>query len=387
MVMRAVAACVVATTMGGLACNLGAGPSDDVVILPDALTCASSSWNVIHDFGGMYNRPAGLRERDGKLYVSVDGLGVVSLPATGGEPVRLSYDVPRDLWISGASLYYTFVDGELMQMPIEGGTPAVVRDGKTPPWMSPSQSSNGVAFDANYFYWALLSGAGDGSLERTALVDGTTEQVATLPGRNDNFYGYAGELWAASADTLFLAPAANGVTYAMPLAGGAMRALAPPTLPSGAALYALGVNASGVLWSIQSRVTQTATRPIDSKSSLALSDLADPAGAAARPFWPGKPVGLRLETSYADGDRGWIAAGTETLADGSRHVSVWSIDAAGNGARLGCGPTLPDGVGGVVTAAVASDAVYAVVETELEPPERYVAPNDTLVRLDRARSK
>jgi len=148
------------------------------------------------------------------------------------------------------------------------------------------------------------------------------------------------------------------------------------------------VNASGVLWSVESRVTQTAARPIDSRSSLALSDLADPAGAAARPFWPGKPVGLRVAAgqSDADRDRGWIAKGTETLADGSRHVSVWSVDAAGNGARLGCGPTLPDNVGYVATAAVTSTAVYAVVETELQPPDRYVLPNFTLVRLDRAAS-
>ena len=83
----------------------------------------------------------------------------------------------------------------------------------------------------------------------------------------------------------------------------------------------------------------------------------------------------------ADGDRGWIATGTETLADGSLHVSVWSVDGAGNGARLGCGPALPVTFGNVATAAVTSDAVYAVVESETDLPELYF--NYTLVRLDR----
>jgi hypothetical protein len=221
-------------------------------------------------------------------------------------------------------------------------------------------------------------------LQRTALADGTTQQLATLPGRADHEYnGYAAPLWAASGDTLFLAPAVNGVTYAVPLAGGAMRTLAAPLPPAGAAVYALGVNRSGILWSVQSSVTKTATTPIDSKSSLALSDLAAPPGAPARPFWPSKPVGLRLGpgATFADGDRGWIVMGTETLADESRHVSVWSVDDAGTGARLGCGPALPVYFGDVVTAAVTSDAVYAVVETEQDLPEVYF--NYTLVRLDR----
>jgi len=387
--MRAVGVCVLATTMGALACN-SAASGDDVVILPDALTCASSSWNVIYDFGGLTYVPAGLRESDGNLYVSVDGLGVVSLPATGGEPTRLSYDFARDLWIVGANLYYTYTVGGLMQVPIEGGTPAKVVDPQAPPWMSAAQSQTGVAVDANFFYWTLVPGTGtdDGWFERTALADGTTEQVATLPARTEKFNDYMGHLWAASGDTFFAAPAANGVSYAIALPGGAMRTLAAPPHPAGAAVYALGVNPGGVLWSAEWTVTPTPAKPIDSKSSLALSALADPPGAPARPFWPDKPKSLRPMSglSFADGDSGWIVTGTETLADGSRHVSVWSVDAAGNGARLGCGPTLPDNVGYVATAAVTSTEVYAVVETELQPPDRYVLPNFTLVRLDRAAS-
>jgi hypothetical protein len=98
-------------------------------------------------------------------------------------------------------------------------------------------------------------------------------------------------------------------------------------------------------------------------------------------------VGLRLEPgqSLADGDRGWIATGDETLADGSQHASVWSVDATGNGARLGCGPTLTPHSGGVITAAVASNAVYAVVEIAPDGIESDLYyPSYTLVRLDRA---
>src|SRR3954468_485088 len=143
MVMRAVAACVLATTMSGLACNPGAVPSDDVVILPDALTCASSNWNVIHDFGGLASVPAGLTERDGKLYVSIHGLGIVSLPATGGEPMALSLGAASQIWIRGANLYYTYEGGGLWQAPIEGGSSAVVLDAHAPPWISTMQWERG----------------------------------------------------------------------------------------------------------------------------------------------------------------------------------------------------------------------------------------------------
>jgi hypothetical protein len=305
--------------------------------------------------------------------------------------MALSVGAASQMWISGANLYYTQQGGGLMQSPIEGGTWAVVHGATEPPRMSPSQGEIGLALDANYFYWTLGPdpATDDDWLERTALADGTTQQVATFPGRAEKqLDGFAAVLWAASADTFFAAPAANGVTYAIPLAGGAMRTLAAPLHFAAEALYALGVNTGGVLWSIESSVTKTAAKPINSISILALSDLADPPGAPARAFWPGKPVGLRLGPgqSLADGDRGWIAMGTETLADGSRHLSVWSVDPAGNGARLGCGPTLPQDSGDTVTAAVTSNAVYAVAETKPEPPNDYVYPNYTLVRLDRARS-
>jgi hypothetical protein len=391
MVMRPVAACVLVATMGGLVCNCGA-PSDDVVILPDALTCPSSNWNVIHDFGGLRARPAALTAWDGKLYVSIVDLGIVSLPATGGEPMALSLGAASQIWFRGENLYYTQDGGGLWQAPIEGGNSALVREARTLPWMSTPQTEFGVAVDANHFYWILGPDPAtyDDWIERTALADGTTQQVATLPRPTaKQIDGLAARLWAASGDTFFAVPAPDGGIYAIPLAGGAMRTLGAPLHPAGATLYALGVNSGGVLWSVESRVTRTAAKPIDSKSSLALSDLADPPGAAARAFWPDKPVGLRVgpARSLADGDRGWIATGTETLADGSRHVSVWSVDAAGNGARVGCGPTLlSQDSGNVVTAAATSNAVYAVVETEPDPPDYYAYPTYALLRLDRAPS-
>ena len=125
-----------------------------MVILPDALTCASTSWNVVRDFGGLASVPQSLNARDGKLYLSVDGLGIISMPAAGGEPTVLTPDLAHAVWVSGANLYYTNLGGVLMQMPIEGGTPAVVLDARAP-WMNPSQSASGVAVNASYFYWTL----------------------------------------------------------------------------------------------------------------------------------------------------------------------------------------------------------------------------------------
>jgi len=383
--MRLIAACTLLAAASGLGCSSGALPSDDVVVLADPLTCSSASWNVVHDFGGLPSVPQSLNARNGTLSLSVDGLGIVSLPAAGGEPTVLTPDLAHTVWLSGANIYYTNLGGVLMRLPIEGGTSTVVLDARAP-WMNPSQWASGVALDANYFYWTLTpqSGMGDGQLERTALADLTTTPMATLPGRVEEYNGYAAPLWAASADTFFMAPAANGVTYAVPLSDGStMRTLAAPLTPGGAAAYALGVNTGGILWSVEWGVTKTATNPLDSKSSLALSGLADPAGAATRPFWSRKPAGLRPGpgATFADGNGGWIVTGIETLADGSRHVSAWSVDAGGNGARLGCGPALPAYFANVSTAAVTSDAIYAVVESEQDLPEVYF--NYALVRFDR----
>jgi hypothetical protein len=234
--------------------------------------------------------------------------------------------------------------------------------------------------DANHFYWTLTpqSGPSDGQLERTALGDGTTETVATLPGRED---GSPASLWQASSETLFMRPGTKGYTYAVSLAGGAMRTLMAPPAPSGASLYALGVNNGGVLWSIET----SASAPLGAKAVLGFSDLADAPGAAAHPFWTSKPTGFRPAGggTFADGDRGWIVTGSEALADGSHHVSVWSVDEAGNGRRLGCGPALPtfDDFGTGVTAAVTSDAIYVVVENDVDPPEVHF--HYALVRFDR----
>jgi hypothetical protein len=376
--LRSISAFVLAT-IGGLGCNSGALPSDDVVILPDALTCASSSWNVVHDFGELGFYPGGLNVRDGMVYVSIDGLGIISMPAAGGEPTVLTPDLAHNIWLRGDDLFYTTESEALMRLPVAGGTPTLVFDPKGPS-MTPSQWVTGVALDADYFHWTTVpqDGVGNWQLWRTARATGASEQVATLPANDP---GYPARFLAASAETVFVTPGAQNVTYAMPLGGGALRTLRPPPMPAGASANPLGANDSGLLWSVQS----TADPPLATKTVIGLSDLADPLGAAARPFWTSKPVGMQPVpgVTFADGDRGWIVTGMETLADGSLHVSVWSVDTAGKGMRLGCGPALParNPFGEGVGAAVTPDAIYVMVLSFQDLPAQH--SDEALVRFDR----
>jgi len=380
-VMRLIAACVLAS-VSGLACNSGALPSDDVVVLADPLTCSSpsSSWNVVRDFGQQPGSPMLLGLRDGTLYLSVFDMGIASMPAAGGEPTMLTSDGAAAAWISGETLYYSNGSGVLRQLPIAGGPATTLLDPMAPS-MNPSQWASGVAVDGHYFYWTLTpqGGPGEGRLQRTALSDATTETVATLPGRQD---AYPARMWAATTETLFMIPGTGNITYAMPLGGGALRTLTAPSAPADAALNPLGVNNRGVLWDVIGSES-TLTKP---RITFGISDLADPPGTAARAFWLGKPGGLwpMPEGSFADGDRGWIVTGSEALADGSLHVSVWSVDAAGNGTRLGCGPALVSNnfFALIMTAVVTPDAVYIVFGADSDPMGLYY--EYTLIRLDRA---
>jgi len=80
-------------------------------------------------------------------------------------------------------------------------------------------------------------------------------------------------------------------------------------------------------------------------------------------------------------DGSWIIGGFEHFDDGREHVSIWSVDAAGNGVRLGCDPTADTYYSGVLSAVLpTATAVFAIAAAGNSASGSY---DFTLVRLAR----
>lgn len=83
--------------------------------------------------------------------------------------------------------------------------------------------------------------------------------------------------------------------------------------------------------------------------------------------------------SWPDATGGWLIAGEETFADGTRHNSVWAVDAAGTtGTRLGCNPKAERG--SVFSTVSTADAVYAIVNHYERESDGF---QGLVVRIDR----
>ena len=257
-------------------------------------------------------------------------------------------------------------------MPLTGGTPAVVTDGTTT-FVGPSYSfAADAALDASYLYWDLSPQVGPAtwSVWRAARAGGAAEKMADLPARDPS---YSWVTLTATPDALIVSANTQNVAYAVPLAGGGMRKLAPPPPPAPRTDNAVtGSSAAGVLWTNEFW-DAGALYPT---TFMSISGAGDTGAATARPFWQAKPPFMRplpLQ-SWADGAGGWIITGTETLADRSTHTSLWQVDADGvAGRRLACDPN--PGFGSVWSTVTTVDAFYAIVSTV---PSEWL-----LVRIDR----
>jgi hypothetical protein len=355
--MRLSVGCVVLAAVGGAGCGAGTSPSDEVP-RPDALICAQTSWSVVHSFGEHLEVPSNVALHDGVAFMYVGSLGIVALPTTGGDPVVLTTEVATKLWIEGESIYFGRDDDKLRQLPLAGGTPTVVADGMTsfvaPAFGIPAD----IALDASYFYWDLSPQAGPNTwtVWRAPRAGGSTERLADLPLRDPS---YSWPTLTLTPDTLIVSVNTQDVAYAVPLAGGSMRALpSPPTAADRTANTLTGTSAAGVLWTNEDWPTGAAFPT----THMSISDLNDPRAATARPFWSEKPPSMRPwpMASWADGAGGWYITGSENLADGSVHTTVWQVSAEGtSGTRVACNPKTGNGV--VWSTVTTPEALYAVV--------------------------
>jgi hypothetical protein len=376
--MKGTAGCLVLAVvgLGGIGCGNGALPAGEVT-LPDALTCAQTPWTVVSLIAKGNSVPSDLVLRDGTFYLSVESMGIIALPAAGGDPVVLTTELASRLWVEGDWIYFGQVDDKLRRLPLEGGTPTVVLDGMTS-YVAPGYGFPGeTALDTSHYYWDLSPQLGPETyaLWRAPRAGGGAEKLVELPPKAP---AYSWPQLTLTPDTAILALNTQNVAYVVPLAGGSMRMLPPPPVaPHGTSNMLVGSSPTGVLWKNE-RWTTGEPYPT---THMSFSDVADSSATTARPFWSSKPPFMRpgSRSAWSDGAGGWIVAGSETFADRSAHTALWAVDGAGTtGTRLGCNPDA--GFVSVWSTVSTPEAVYAVVNQEDPTTLSY---QWLLVRIDR----
>jgi len=272
-----------------------------------------------------------------------------------------------------------FDTDKLQQVPLTGGAPTVLADGMTIDVAPDYAVAGAFAFDGQYLYWDLHPPTGSTtywSAWRMPAAGGAAEQLANLP-----------PPLASQSNLHTLTPTPGGLlvavdhlssvaAYLVPSSGGS-----PATLPvppsdgtdSASVDSLMGAGPNGVVW-----LTSAAT------STVSLTDLTDPTTPVWRPLWTALPSTLIVShlSAYPGGDDGsWIIGGFERFDDGQEHVSLWSVDATGNGVRLGCDPTADTYYAGVLSAVLpTATAVFAIAAAGDSASGSY---DFTLVRLAR----
>jgi hypothetical protein len=123
--MKLSVGCAVLAAVGAAGCGTGTSSSEEA--RPDALTCAQTSWSVVHSFGEHLDVPSNVVLHDGVAFLGVGGVGIVALPTTGGDPVVLTTETATKVWLEGDSIYFGRDDDKLRRLPVAGGAPTFQR--------------------------------------------------------------------------------------------------------------------------------------------------------------------------------------------------------------------------------------------------------------------
>jgi hypothetical protein len=118
-------------------------------------------------------------------------------------------------------------------------------------------------------------------------------------------------------------------------------------------LTLLSVAASGALWATSASMDPSAGTP-EHEVRLSPSD-----GSPSVLLSPELPSAFSAERAVADGAGGWLLVGSQALADGATHASVFAVDAQGTARRVASDPT-PDAPL-VSSLTLAPDALYLTV--------------------------
>src|SRR5882724_9779768 len=104
---------------------------------------------------------------------------VMRIALAGGAPEKLTDGVnPHTIVLDDTSVYWTdFVaaTGDIMKMPLDGGTPVVVVDGQNNP--------HGLAVDQSSVYWTNFDGRQIGKADKQPPVGGTATPTYLAQGR------------------------------------------------------------------------------------------------------------------------------------------------------------------------------------------------------------
>lgn len=361
---RQVGLVCVSTALAVVGC--GSWPSSqshDVAALPVAGSCASG-WHEIYHVGSLdngYYLP--MLWHDGTLYFAVNtpSARIIALPVNGGDARILVNEGFNRAWIEGDHLLYTVEGDRLSSVPLSGGDPEVVFDGKTasvPPSYD-TASDTELGSDGDHVFWdrSTQTEPSEWSLWRGSRSSGAVEKIADAPSPSQFWY-----MRSLNDGSRVVAFNADQQPYLLSLDGGAPRALGRPPLPASPYdLKHLGVSASGILWTRDEWITNDAAQP---QSEVWLSDLGEVGTPGVHPFWTTKPPAMRpfYESGWPDGAGGWIVSGDELFQgdnpNDQRRGTIWAVDAAGNGRRLACSPQLGSSV--VSVAVVTPDAFYGL---------------------------
>lgn len=372
-----------------LACAIVATGCDGTLPAPNtsptipASDCGAASWTPIADLGVHPGGPRNLLlAGDTFYYISNDT--IMSVPAAGGSPTAVSDATAYSMWLDGQAIDFVVDSDQLQQIPLTGGAPTVVADGMTIGVAPDYAVAGAFAFDGQYLYWDLHPPTGSAtswSAWRMSAAGGAAEQLADLPppaAGQSNLHTLTptpgGLLVSVQHNTdvaAYLVPSSGGSPATLPL---------PPATGTKDSLWGyvwreslLGAGPGGVVWLTDANA-----------SMVSLTDLSDPTMPLWRPLWTDLPPTLITSdlSAYPGGDDGsWIIGGFEHFADGQQHVSLWSVDTAGNAMRLGCNPTADTYYSGVLTAVLpTATAVFAIAAAGNSPSGSY---DYTLVRLAR----
>jgi hypothetical protein len=239
---------------------------------------------------------------------------------------------------------------QFLSVPSAGGTPKMLLDG------SAGRPDVGAALlttmTSTDFVWTEVHQAGvtPWTLWRAPKTGGTPVMLASVPavppmGTHD--LGFSAI--AVNSDTVVLG-SVFGIADAVPLAGGAPRALAVSMVTAQGAGSLSGVDGSGAYW----QQLRAGAPSSDDAWDILLSPVD---GSAAKEFWQGLPNHTSPERILPDGSGGWIVVAAQMFDDQQFHTTVWALAADRRTAkRLACSPDLNASVR--VAPAVAPDAVY-----------------------------
>jgi hypothetical protein len=359
---RAVFACA------GLAAGCGGSlvPVKPAPQIPPAsfALCQAAAGTTLYDLGEQ-GGPHNLVAANGNLYFGLgnansDVEAITSLPLSGGPPVTLAMAEGYQLWLDGQAVDTVAVNDRFWQVPLGGGDATLVANGNTtgPPNYNVAAAQ---AFDGTSFYWDLKpqNGPWFWNVWQIPATGGTAQKLADLPQPPGPTY-INWTMLARGPQGLIVAyenfPQVGA--YLVPPGGGAPQVLPSPA-PAGsdADNELLGTSSTAVLWVEEGVDAVTEGNQI----TLFLTDVSAPGGPTIRTFWPDRPRSFVPSGVYswsAGDDGSWLIGGNEAFDDGGIHASLWLVDAAGNGSRIGCDP----GGDAIVSTALATPtAVYAVM--------------------------